>query len=123
MYDGFEYWFAEWDLENNLWSINPLIDGDVLLDTDGDSFDCYWETETSLLKKIFQLKGMGIRTWGKYSERNTVRKKFLSFGDDAINAYIEEMGYTYFQATNTLYNDFISKSTDSATAWKNQLIR
>ena len=33
---------------------------------------------------------------------------------DAINAYIEELGYTYLQATNALYNDFISKSPASA---------
>ena len=38
----------------------------------------------------------------------------LSFGDDAINAYMEEMGYTYFEARTALYNDFISKSQDSA---------
>ena len=33
MSDGFEYWFAEWNLEENLWGINPLIDGDVDLDS------------------------------------------------------------------------------------------
>ena len=32
MYDGFEYWFTSWDLDQNRWSINPLIDGDVNLD-------------------------------------------------------------------------------------------
>ena len=33
MYDGFEYWFSSWDLDENRWSMNPLIDGDVYLDS------------------------------------------------------------------------------------------
>ena len=116
MYDGFEYWFAEWDLEGNLWSINPLIDGDVLLDTDGDSFDCDGDGNISLDERFSNLREWESRTWGKYSERNTIPQEvgILSFGDDAINAYMEEMGYTYLEARTALYNDFISKSQDSA---------
>ncbi|MEC8353875.1 MAG: hypothetical protein VXZ47_06010 [Candidatus Thermoplasmatota archaeon] len=116
MYDGFEYWFAEWDLENNLWSINPLIDGDVLLDTDGDSFDCDGDGNISLEERFSNLREWESRTWGKYSERNTIPQEvgILSFGDDAINAYIEELGYSYIDATRALYDDFASKSPESA---------
>ena len=24
MVDGYEYWFSEWDLEENKWTMNPL---------------------------------------------------------------------------------------------------
>ncbi len=115
MYDGFEYWFAEWDLEGNLWSINPLIDGDVLLDTDNDSFDCDGDGNISLDERFSNLREWESRTWGKYSERSNVPIDvgILSFSDDAINAYMEELGYTYFQARSALYDDFISKSQDS----------
>ena len=49
-------------------------------------------------------------------ERNNVPQEvgILSFGTDAINAYMEEMGYTYFQARNGVYNDFIDKGQKSA---------
>ena len=40
MYDGFEYWFTSWDLNENRWGLNPLIETDVNLDSDGDSYDC-----------------------------------------------------------------------------------
>ena len=115
MYDGFEYWFAEWDLEGNMWSINPLIDGDVLLDTDQDSFDCDGDGNISLEERFSNLREWESRTWGKHSERFNVPQEvgILSFGEDALNAYMEELGYNYFQAQSALYNDFISKGQDS----------
>ena len=33
MYDGFEYWFTSWDLNENRWGLNPLIETDVNLDS------------------------------------------------------------------------------------------
>ena len=115
MYDGFEYWFAEWDLEGNFWSINPLIDGDVLLDSDGDSYDCDGDGNISLEERFSNLREWESRTWGKYSERTTIPQEIgiLSFGDDTINAYSEELGYNFFQARAGIYNDFISKGQDS----------
>jgi len=38
----------------------------------------------------------------------------IDFGDDAIQAYIEEQGLTYFQAQQALYNDFASKDQASS---------
>jgi hypothetical protein len=116
MYDGFEYWFAEWNLEENLWGINPLIDGDVLLDSDGDSFDCDGDGNISLDERFSNLREWESRSWGKFNERNNVPQEIgvLSFGTDAINAYIEEMGYTYFEARNGVYNDFVNKGSKSA---------
>ncbi|MBL6891131.1 MAG: hypothetical protein ISR22_03680 [Candidatus Poseidoniaceae archaeon] len=116
MYDGFEYWFAEWNLEENLWGINPLIDGDVLLDSDDDSFDCDGDGNISLDERFSNLREWESRSWGKYDERNNVPQEvgILSFGTDAINAYMEEMGYTYFQARSGVYNDFIDKGQKSA---------
>ena len=115
MSDGFEYWFAEWNLEENLWGINPLIDGDVDLDSDGDSFDCDGDGVISPEEKFSNLREWESRTWGKYSERTNVPQDvgIYSFGDDAIDAYMEEMGYNYFQAQNGVYTDFIEKGQDS----------
>ena len=48
MIDGFEYWFTSWDLENNRWSMNPLIDSDQWLDSDMDSVDCDRDGNISL---------------------------------------------------------------------------
>ena len=45
MSDGYEYWFTEWNLENNSWSMNPLTDYDVNIDSDQDSFDCNGDGE------------------------------------------------------------------------------
>ena len=116
MFDGFEYWFAEWNLEDNLWGINPLIDGDVLLDSDEDSFDCDGDGNISLDERFSNLREWESRTWGKFNERNNVPQDvgILSFGTDAINAYIEEKGYDYFQARNGVYNDFINKGQKSS---------
>jgi hypothetical protein len=115
MYDGFEYWFAEWNLEENLWGINPLIDGDVLLDSDNDSFDCNGDGNISIDERFSNLREWESRTWGKYLERSNLPQEvgILSFGEDAINAYQEEMGYTYFQAQNGVYTDFIEKDQAS----------
>ena len=47
MSDGYEYWFSEWNLEENSWTMNPLSDTDVDVDSDADSFDCNGDGEIS----------------------------------------------------------------------------
>ena len=115
MYDGFEYWFTSWDLENNRWGINPLIDGDVNLDSDGDSFDCNGDGDIDANETFSNLREWESRTWGKYLTRNTVPANLgiIDFGEDAMLAYQEELGYSLIQAQNALYLDFISKGQDS----------
>lgn len=116
MYDGFEYWFTQWDLEENRWSMNPLIDNDVNLDTDGDSFDCDGDGNISTDERFSNLREWESRTWGKYSERDSVPANLgiIDFGEDAINAYAEELGFSQYQAQLALYNDFASKDQESA---------
>ena len=116
MYDGFEYWFTEWDLEQNRWSMNPLIDSDVNLDTDGDSFDCDGDGNISMEERFSNLREWESRTYGKYTERFSVPvdKGIVNFGDDAMQAYMEEQGMTAIQAQQALYTDFATKSQSSA---------
>ena len=116
MYDGFEYWFTEWDLDQNRWSMNPLIDNDVNLDTDGDSFDCNNDGSISEEEQFTNLREWESRTWGKYSERNTVPAALgiIDFGEDAMSAYMEETGMTLVQAKDAVYDDFVEKSPESA---------
>ena len=115
MYDGFEYWFTEWDLEENRWSMNPLIDSDVYLDTDGDSFDCNGDGYISTNETFNNLREWESRTWGKFNARSRVPTSLgiVNFGQDAINAYMEEMSFSQYQAKLALYNDFISKDQES----------
>ena len=94
MYDGFEYWFTEWDLDENRWSMNPLISNDVNLDTDQDSFDCNGDGVISLNETFSNLREWESRTWGKYLSRNSVPSSLgiVDFGEDAMNAYQDEGG-------------------------------
>ena len=116
MYDGFEYWFAQWDLEENRWSINPLIDSDVFLDSDNDSFDCDGDGNISTDERFSNLREWESRSWGKFLSRDSVPANvgIIDFGEDAINAYTEELGYSQYQAQLALYNDFIEKGQESA---------
>ena len=116
MYDGFEYWFTSWDLDQNRWSINPLIDGDVNLDSDQDSFDCNGDGEIDGNESFSNLREWESRTWGKFLNRNTVPVSMgiIDFGEDAMLAYQEEMGYSLIQAQSALYQDFVEKGQDSA---------
>ena len=115
MYDGFEYWFTSWDLDENRWSMNPLIDNDVNLDTDGDSFDCNQDGTVDANETFSNLREWESRTWGKYLNRDTVPSAMgiVDFGEDAMAAYSEELGYSLFQAQLALYNDFVQKGTSS----------
>ncbi len=115
MYDGFEYWFTDWDLNQNRWSINPLIDGDVNLDSDEDSFDCNGDGAIDANETFSNLREWESRTWGKYLNRNTVPSNLgiIDFGEDAMLAYQEELGYSLIQAQGALYQDFIRKGQSS----------
>ena len=115
MYDGFEYWFTSWDLDENRWSINPLIDGDVNLDSDQDSFDCNGDGEIDANETFSNLREWESRTWGKFLTRNTVPANLgiIDFGEDAMAAYQEELGFSALQAQQALYQDFIKKGVES----------
>ena len=113
MYDGFEYWFTSWDLEENRWAMNPLIDGDVNLDSDGDSFDCNEDGTIDVNETFSNLREWESRTWGKYLNRDTVPSGIIDFGEDAMAAYQEELGYSLIQAQSALYLDFVEKGQDS----------
>jgi len=115
MFDGFEYWFTSWDLDANRWAMNPLIDNDVNLDSDGDSYDCNQDGTIDANETYSNLREWESRTWGKYLNRNTVPAALgiVDFGEDAMAAYNENLGYSTFQAQLALYNDFVRKGTDS----------
>ena len=68
MIDGFEYWFTSWDLENNRWSMNPLIDSDQWLDSDMDSVDCDRDGNISLDEQFTNKREYESRVYGKYSD-------------------------------------------------------
>ena len=112
MIDGFEYWFTSWDLENNRWSMNPLIDSDKWLDSDSDSVDCNRDGNISLDEQYTNKREYEARVYGKYSERYSTGSGLIGFGDDAITAYVEE-GSTEFEARRAIYNNFQGKDAIS----------
>lgn len=115
MHDGFEYWFTAWDLEENRWSMNPLIDSDVMLDSDGDSWDCNQDGMIDMNETFSNLREWESRTWGKYDARFTVPSSLgiVDFGMDAMDAYIAEEGLTPLLARAALYEDFVIKGQES----------
>ncbi|MDP6870321.1 MAG: hypothetical protein QGI21_06080 [Candidatus Poseidoniaceae archaeon] len=108
MIDGYEYWFTSWDLDNNRWSMNPLIDSDQWLDSDGDSYDCNRDGNVSLDEQYTNKREYQSRVYGKYSERLSTGSGLIGFGDDAISAYIED-GYTDSEARREIFNNFQGK--------------
>jgi hypothetical protein len=95
--------------------MNPLIDGDVNLDTDGDSFDCNGDGTIDLNETFSNLREWESRTYGNYLNRGTVPANLgiVDFGEDAMLAYTEELGFSEIQAQEALYIDFVKKGTDS----------
>ncbi|DAC09979.1 MAG TPA: hypothetical protein D7I09_04740, partial [Candidatus Poseidoniales archaeon] len=116
MHDGFEYWFTSWDLEENRWGMNPLIDSDVNLDSDGDSWDCNGDGLIDLNETFSNLREWESSTWGKYNARFTVPVEVgvVTFGEDAMSAYMSEAGLSAFFARAALYDDFVAKGPESA---------
>ena len=113
MIDGFEYWFTNWDLENNRWSMNPLIDSDQWLDSDMDSVDCDRDGNISLDEQFTNKREYESRVYGKFSQRLTTGSGLIGFGDDTIDAYLEE-GYTEAEARRAIFNTFSGKDSISA---------
>ena len=113
MIDGFEYWFTSWDLENNRWSMNPLIDSDQWLDSDMDSVDCDRDGNISLDEQFTNKREYESRVYGKYTQRFSTGGGLIGFGDDTIDAYLEE-GYTEVEARRAMFNTFSGKDSISS---------
>jgi len=115
MIDGYEYWFTEWNLDENRWVMNPLIDNDVFLDLDSDSFDCDGDGEISTNETYNNLREFQSRFWGKYDARGSVPQGMgqIGFGEDAISAYVNDEGLFPYEAEYELYLAFIAKGIDS----------
>ena len=47
MPDGWEIWYARWDLVANDWTLNPLSEGDKFGDPDSDGYS-NWEEYNSI---------------------------------------------------------------------------
>ncbi len=115
MSDGYEYWFSEWNLESNHWSMNPLTDTDVDFDSDDDSYDCNGDGEISDAESFDNLAEYDSRWYGKRLEVGNMPNGSgpVSYGDDAVSAMIEEMQITEEAAWGELYSIFSSKSAKS----------
>ena len=116
MSDGYEYWFSEWDLEENSWTMNPLSDTDVDVDSDGDSFDCNGDGEITDSELFDNLAEHDARWLGKRLESGNMPNGTgtVSYGQDAVNAIVEELGATVDDAWGQLYELFSTKSLDSS---------
>ncbi len=116
MSDGYEYWFSEWDLEENRWTMNPLTDTDVDIDSDEDSFDCDGDGEISESEKFDNLAEHDSRWFGKRIEvgNSPNGTPTVSYGSDAVTAMVEEIGISYDSAWGRLYSIFSTKSVESS---------
>ena len=115
MSDGYEYWFTEWDLEANMWTINPLTSTDVNRDSDNDSWDCNGDGVITPSESFSNLAEYESRVYGKLLAQGTIPSGLgtISYGMDAINALQFEGGMTEDEAISELYNTFASKSDES----------
>ena len=116
MSDGYEYWFTEWDLEENIWEMNLLTDSDIHADADDDSFDCNGDGHISDSESYDNLAEYDARVYGKRSAIDTIPNGtgLVSYGADAVTAQIDENGMSYEAAFGQLYVMFSTKSLVSA---------
>ena len=116
MSDGYEYWFTEWDLEENIWTMNPLTDTDVEKDSDDDSFDCDGDGEISDSESFDNLAEYDSRTYGKRLEVGNFpnSSSIISYGEDAVIAFVEEEGMDVQSAWDEIYTIFSTKSVGSS---------
>ena len=115
MSDGYEYWFTEWDLESNEWTINPLTSTDVDRDSDEDSWDCNGDGLISPSESFDNLAEYESRVYGKLLAIDTIPSGLgtVSYGTDAIAALQYEAGLSEEEAIDEMYNVFATKSEES----------
>ncbi len=112
MSDGYEYWFTEWNLEDNRWEMNLLTGTDINVDTDQDSFDCNGDGIISPSETFDNLAEFESRIYGKKLAIDSIPNGtgLVSYGADAVNAYIDEESMSYSAAFSQLYVTFTTKS-------------
>ena len=112
MSDGYEYWFTEWNLEDNRWEMNLLTGTDINVDTDDDSFDCNGDGIISPSETFDNLAEFESRIYGKKLAIDSIPNGtgLVSYGADAVNAYIDEESMSYSAAFSQLYVTFTTKS-------------
>jgi hypothetical protein len=112
MSDGYEYWFTEWNLEDNRWEMNLLTGTDINVDTDEDSFDCNGDGIISPSETFDNLAEFESRIYGKKLAIDSIPNGtgLVSYGADAVNAYIDEESMSYSAAFSQLYASFTTKS-------------
>ena len=97
MPDGWEIWYARWDLVANDWTLNPLSEGDKL-ETDSDGYS-NWEEYNSInpelneihlqfspkyyIKQSNTISGFDTQVWG----RITTNLSFGSFIDSNLSQF------------------------------------
>ena len=115
MTDGYEYWFSEWNLESNKWTINPLTNSDTNFDSDGDSYDCNGDGEITDSELFHNLAEYDSRRYGKRLAVGSFNNasSIISYGDDTIQALIDENLFSKSAAQAELYNLFYQKSPSS----------
>jgi hypothetical protein len=116
MSDGYEYWFTDWDLERNRWTMNPLTDTDADYDTDEDSYDCDGDGEISDSESFDNLAEYDSRWYGKRLAIGSIPNGtgIVSYGVDAVDAQMEENGLSMQAAWGQLYLQFSMKSLSSS---------
>ena len=116
MSDGYEYWFTEWNLEDNIWTMNPLTDVDIHEDSDDDSFDCNGDGVISDSESFDNLAEYDARVYGKRSAIDTIPNGtgLVSYGQDTINAYMDEKAMSEQAANDRLWVLFSTKDTKSS---------
>ena len=111
MYDGFEYWFTDWDFDQEPLGMNPLIDNGCEPWIQMEIVTIAMEMEQLTENETFSnLREWESRTWGKYLNEVPFQPAvgIIDFGEDAMNAYMEETGMSLLQAKSA-YRRFQSK--------------
>ncbi len=116
MLDGYEYWFTEWDLDENRWTMNPLTDTDINADSDNDSFDCDGDGVIDSEELFTNLREYESRSYGKFSQINNIDSgvTLRTFAQDSIDALMQEKGMSITEARDKLFEDFRSKDVKSS---------
>ena len=116
MSDGYEYWFTEWDLEANIWTMNALTDIDIHADSDEDSFDCNGDGYISDSESYDNLAEYDARVYGKRSAIDTIPNGtgLVSYGLDTITAYMQEQSMSEQAAADQLWVMFSTKDIVSS---------